>query len=446
MKNHNIPTICIVGRPNVGKSSLYNCLFGKRRAVVLEQSGTTRDRSETIISLDENRKVKLVDTGGYVEGDKDTISMQVKGQILRAMEEASIIVLVVDTQSGIDPADKEIAALLRKFSKQIILVANKADNDKLKNDAMEFYQLGFGEPVDISCLHRRGVRKFRSILADLVDVQEEESEESKYKKIAIIGRPNVGKSSFVNCLIKAERVIVSDIPGTTRDSIDTHFSYGDDEYILIDTAGMRHKRKIKAPVDFFSIMRSKEAIKRADVVVMILDAADGATRDDMGILDFVEENGKACVVVVNKWDLAREVEDVSKDDYKKHLFDTSEKLTKFPLHFISSKTGERVINVLSIINMLDTNLDTEVSTPFLNKIFDKNDPSNISIPRSKRRPNFLYAVQSRRRPVEFKFFVNEPSRVLPVHKSFIENKLRDNIDLLGIPIKILIRKSRKERE
>ncbi|MDP8298416.1 MAG: ribosome biogenesis GTPase Der [Candidatus Tantalella remota] len=453
MENYNrMPVICIVGRPNVGKSSLFNCLFGEKRAVVVEQSGTTRDRVEAFVRIS-GVEVRLVDTGGYASGDTGDISGQVKDQISLAMEEAAIIVMVTDAAAGLVPSDDEVAHLLRKFSKPVIVVANKTDNDSMKSDAMEFYQLGFGQPEMISCTHRRGLRQLRRRLSTFIEsVLSESSEEAASGeddgalKIAVVGRPNVGKSSFINNLLDRNRVIVSDIPGTTRDSIDTPFEYEGDRYVLIDTAGIRHKRKIKTVVDTFSMMRSKQAIERADVVVLLLDSADGATRDDIDIIELIENKGKACLILVNKWDLAKLAEDMSMEEYEKSLLYASEKLTKFPIAFISAKTGRNVVDTLAKIKLLNSNLDIQVSTAFLNRIFDEKDPALISIPRRKKRPNFLYAVQSGARPVVFKFFVNDPGNVLPIHYRFIENQLRQHLPLKGIPIRILTKRSRKDRK
>lgn len=445
MQNHNtIPTICIVGRPNVGKSSLFNCLLGERKAVVVEQSGTTRDRVEAIININDLRAI-LVDTGGYTTDETDYFSAHIKAQIHRAMEEASIIILVADSIAGISPQDKEVASMLRKFSKPVIMVANKTDNDKLKSDTVEFYQLGFGHPEEISCLHRRGLKSLKKRLRESIKniSCKDEEQEIKRIKIAIVGRPNVGKSSFVNNMLGKNRVIVSDMPGTTRDSIDTIFNYDGDEYVLIDTAGIRHRRKIKSPVDTFSVMRSKQSIIKADITVLLLDAAEGATRDDIDILRFIEEHGKACLILINKWDLSKDAEDVTIDEYKKHLLYASNILSKFPISFVSAKTGKNVLPSLSIIKILDSTLDFKASTPYLNSIFERNNPSKVPVPKKKKRPNFLYIVQSSQRPVEFKYFVNDPSAVLPSHISFIENCLRDNLTLKGVPVKIWIRKSRK---
>lgn len=450
MENNSLlPVICIVGRPNVGKSSLFNALLGRRHAVVVEQPGTTRDRLEAIVHISDF-PVKIVDTGGYSSSEADEIYAQVKAQIFLVMEEASLILMVADAISGLSPFDKEVALLLRKYDKPVILVVNKTDNERLQNEALEFYSLGFGHPEPVSCSHRRGINALKERILDVVknEVGAENREvraEKRCLKVAVVGRPNVGKSSYINTLLGRNRVIVSELAGTTRDSIDTYFSYDNEDYILIDTAGIRHNRKIKKKVDVYSVMRSKEAIKRADAVMLLVDAAEGVTKDDLGILDFIEENGKACLLAVNKWDLSNDVSAVTMEGYKREMMFASARLNKFPVMFISSKTALNVLGSLAAIKVLDSNLDMKISTPFLNKIFDRNDPSLLPVPRSKRRPNFLYAVQSGSRPVEFKFFVNNPRDVLPAHLSFIENQLRANLPLSGIPIKIWMRASRKRR-
>jgi len=443
-----IPTICIVGRPNVGKSSLFNRLLGERRAVVVEQSGTTRDRVEAVASIG-GVTVKIADTGGYLTEDPDILSPHVKEQIFRAMADSTVILMVVDSIAGLVPADEEFAAVLRKFSKDVILVANKTDNDKLKGDAAEFYRLGLGSPEPVSCEHARGLNDLNVRIAECLGKAGHERGESAgggALKIAVVGRPNVGKSSFINHLLEDNRVIVSDMPGTTRDPVDTFFSYDGMDYILIDTAGIRHARKVKTVVDTFSMMRSRDSIVRSDVVVLLLDAAEGVTKDDIMILDFIEESGKPCLILVNKWDLSEHAdEDISMDEYVKHLCYASSRLNKVPIFFVSAKTGRNVTRALSMLKLLDANADLEVSTPFLNKIFEKNDPSLVPIPRRKKRPNFLYIVQSSRRPLEFKYFVNEPDLVLPAHMNYIENQLRANLPIKGIPIKVRMQRSKKEQ-
>jgi len=447
MENRNVPSICIVGRPNVGKSSLFNQLLGERRAVVVEQSGTTRDSVEALIKID-GYSFKLSDTGGYLAEDPDLLSRKVKEKIYGAVEEASLLLLVTDAQEGVSPADREVAGIIRKFDKPVILVANKADNHKIGDDVVEFYQLGFGEPIAVSCLHKIGLDDLKKRIVDSAkELVRDVRDEKRYFKIAIIGRPNVGKSSFVNRLLDKERVIVSDIPGTTRDPVDTFFSYNGDEYVLIDTAGIRHRRKIKTVVDTFSVMRSEEAIKRADVVALLIDAADGITQDDEGILDTVEDNGKACLIVVNKWDLSEEAsQKVTTEEYGRELAYASPRLRIYPFAFVSAKTGKNVLKTLSIMKLLDANLDLKVTTPFLNKLMGKYDPAKVPIARNKKRPNFFYITQTCCRPMAFTIFVNDPRAVLTAHLSYIENMLRDNLPLKGIPIKIHIRKSNKEKK
>jgi GTP-binding protein len=451
MPGHDmIPTVCIAGRPNVGKSSLFNRLVGHRKAVVLGDSGTTRDRIEETVLMD-GKKLKLVDTGGYILKDKDRLSPEIKYQITSAAQEASVILFVTDVSAGITAADREVALMLRKFDKPVILVVNKVDNNKKKDFALDFFQLGYGQSMLVSCAHNKGLGPLKQKLIEEIEkcrgkIIPDTEKEKQYIKVAIVGRPNVGKSSFVNRLTRRQRVIVSDIPGTTRDSVDTYLRFEENEYILIDTAGIRHKRKIREPVDVYSVMRSKDSIERSDVVLLLLDAAEGVTRDDISILNFVDEAGKACLVLINKWDLSKGVNDISKEDYEKHLLYASNRLENFPMHFVSALTGEKVINTLNKVKELNDKLDLKVSTPRLNKIFEKYDPALIPIPRKKKRPNFLYITQSSRRPLEFSYFVNDPYLVLPVHKSFIINQLREKLPLKGVSLKVIFKKSRKGKK
>jgi len=439
-----IPTISVVGRPNVGKSSLFNWFLGERIAVVLEESGTTRDRVEAIINIRKFR-FKIVDTGGYLKSDKCEITSRVKDQINHAVEESQIVLMVTDAQDGLVPADFEIAEILRKSGKPIISVVNKSDNRKIAGNAVEFYALGFDEPVSISCLHRRGISELKKRIVDSsLPLYFHTEEKIKCLKIAVVGRPNVGKSSFVNSLLKKERVIVSDIPGTTRDSIDTNFTFEDNEYVLIDTAGIRHKRKIKQVVDVFSIMRSHKSIARADVVLLLIDAQDGLTKDDVGILDFIRETGRACIVLVNKWDLASNIEGVTMDVYEKELIETSPHLRMFQVAFISAKSGKNVDKTFSMVRAIVARMESRIPTPALNKVFSKSNPSRVPISKKKKKPNFLYIVQTSNKPMKFMYFVNDPQAVIPAHLSFIENKLRDNFPLKGLPVKIVFKSGKKK--
>ncbi|MDD4956160.1 MAG: ribosome biogenesis GTPase Der [Candidatus Omnitrophica bacterium] len=449
MENPNeLPTISIVGRPNVGKSSVFNCLLGERKAVVVEQSGTTRDRVESFVDIG-GAKARLIDTGGYMAGDKDRFSHEIQQQIFSAMEEAELILVVVDAMAGMTPMDTEIAFLLRKYSKNILLVANKVDNARIESGISEFYTLGLGEPMPISALHKRGVQSLKKHIRKIMGAASGRpavKKDTRYIKIAVVGRPNVGKSSFVNALLKKKRFIVSEVPGTTRDSMDTYFKYDDTDYILIDTAGIRHRKKVKEPVDSYSMMRSRDAIERADVAFLLIDAAEGMTRDDTGILNFIEEQGKACLVLINKWDLAAGVDDVDQDGYKDHLLEENSKLEKYPLLYASAKKDYNVLESLAIAKELDTSLNMKVPTPALNKVFEKRDPGQVPVPRRDKRPNFLYIVQTGTRPISFDYFVNDPAWVSPAHLSFIENQLRSNFPLKGLPVRINLKRSRKERK
>ncbi|MBF0493725.1 MAG: ribosome biogenesis GTPase Der [Candidatus Omnitrophica bacterium] len=444
-KRSGIPIICIVGRPNVGKSSLFNLFVGHRQSVVLEEAGTTRDRVEGIADI-KGHSFKLVDTGGYFKEHIDEIHPKVKEQIYEAVKSASLVLFVVDSMDGMTPADQEFAGVIRKFNRPVLLVANKSDNKTIEETAVDFYSLGFGEPVAVSCAHHKGIDKLSEIIVKSGGVHvKSDGEENDAVKIAIVGRPNVGKSSLVNNLLKEERVIVSAIPGTTRDSIDTFLAVDGKTYVLIDTAGIRHKRKIKKVVDVFSIIRSKESIKRSDISVLVLDAQSGVTSDDLDILKYIEETGKGCIIAVNKWDLAGSAPDVTVKEYEDKLCELFPKVRNYHIIFVSAKTGKNVEKIFLLADSMRERMGAEFSTPSLNKIFEVNDPSGVSVSRSDVRPNFYYITQTGTKPLEFVFFVNNKSAVRPVHTSFIENVLRKNLPLEGIPIKINFRNSFKRK-
>ena len=444
--NKNIPSVCIVGRPNVGKSSLFNWISGKRLAVVVKESGTTRDRVETLIEINK-RKFNLVDTGGYLVEDKDHLAAMVKGQIAEAVRGADILIMVTDALTGIVAADVEVANIVRKSGKTVILAANKVDNKKIDSHVVDFYELAMGDPIKLSCLHNRGLKKLKDAIIENLP-GENYSAQTKHEdciKLAVVGRQNVGKSSYVNYLLDNDRVIVSDIPGTTRDSVDILFNDGKDNYVLIDTAGIKHKRKLNTVVDFFSIIRSKESIERADVTILMIDATSGVRNDDVDILKNIKEKGKACIVMVNKWDLAMEIEGVDQKTYRDKLIESSPILSILPIYFISAHSGKNVKKTFGEVKKLNKLLDKDYSTPALNKLFKKNSPQNVSVRRNVKRPNFLYITQTGRRPLEFTYFVNIKSSVGESHLNFIENVLRENFPLQGIPIKINTKTTRAAR-
>ena len=437
-----MPVVSIVGRPNVGKSSLFNRIIGWRHAVVEEHEGTTRDRIEEQVSFKEKR-FKLIDTGGFLTSDRDGITSLVRKQIEKAILSSDILLIVCDGEEGLMPLDIDLAATLRKSGKKIIIGVNKVDNEKRKENIFDFYQLGLGEPFAISCLHNLGVKKFLGEMADILpDYSGIMSEKENPIKIAIAGRPNVGKSSFLNRVMDTERVIVHDLPGTTRDSIDSYFSKDGIAFLLIDTAGIRHKKKVKNAVDVYSIMRAKNSIDRSDITLLLLDGVEGVTNDDAKIFDYIIEKGRGCVILVNKWDLVKEIE-ISR--YENAIFRKMPEARKFPVAFISAKTGRNALKVFDRVAAIKTNSEIFINSSALRAFLKEIKPENVKISRRRKIPKFYYMVEMRMFPKEFLVFTNDPSRVTHFHTSFIENRLRERFPLEGIPLRIIYRKLRNRK-
>ena len=380
MKNENkIPVVSIVGRPNVGKSSLFNRILGKRHAVVEEREGTTRDRNEKFMTL-EDKSFKLVDTGGFITGGKDKITTLIKEQIEKAVEFSDLFIFVCDGQQGPLPLDEELANLVRKSGKKILLAVNKIDNQKRKENLLDFYGLGLGEPFGISCLHDLGVKKLTKEFIDILPLYSEVDLEKEHPiRIAIVGRPNVGKSSFLNKVLNEERVIVHDEPGTTRDSVDSYFNKDGILFLLVDTAGIRHKRKVKSAVDVYSMMRARESIDRADVVLLLVDGHEGITNDDAKIFDYIEEKGKGCAIVVNKWDLVKEIE---MSRYANAVLRKMPSARHYPVAFISAKSGRNVLNAFNLVKAVKTNLDLFIDTATLRSFIKEINPEKVRISRN----------------------------------------------------------------
>lgn len=441
-----LPRVAIVGRPNVGKSSLYNRFSKSRKAIVYMETGTTRDRiSQEVYFLD--KRFILTDTGGFVPEDKSGLFRLVKEQIKKGVEEADTLLFVCDGQKGVTAADTELLRILRKANKPIFLVVNKVDNDKIKESVVDFYQLGLGKPYPVSALHDLGIWE---LMNDLVkafpapaqkDAGAAAQGESGPIKVAIVGRPNVGKSSYLNCLLKEERVIVDSIPGTTRDAVDTYLKTDKGEFILIDTAGMRHKRKVKEAVDVYSIMRTKEAIKRSHACLILIDAYEGIKVDDLKIMDLVLKEGKCLVLCVNKWDL---LEKDPQEDYLKMVHARVNFLKKYPVIFTSAKTGFNVYSSLGRVREIVSNAGTMVPTMNLNRLitYIKSRPPFSS---SKNKFNLTYATQTKACPPTFLMFVNNPRAVSEGHVSVIENSLRKNFGFFGTPIHFEFRGTRRKR-
>ena len=442
------PIVAIVGRPNVGKSTLFNRLVGERRAIVEDVPGTTRDRlyGTTIWG---GVEFTIVDTAGLqdaAEIDRSTtaeIAQRTRDQAQSAIDEADVIVFMVDTKSGITAGDHDVADLLRRTDKPTILVANKVDNVNRKDMAVDFYELGLGDPLAVSSYHGVGTSDLLDRIVENLPHFEEESAIAG-PRIAIVGRPNVGKSRLINALIGEERSIVSDIPGTTRDSLDTHMEWNGQELTLIDTAGIRRRGRIEQGIEHFSVLRSMRAIDRSDVVLMVIDATEGFTAQDLHIAGYVEEQKKGIVVVVNKWDLIEKdssTMDLYRDEAKRQL----DFLPYAPLVFISAKFGQRVPNVLEMALLVEAERRKRVSTSAINKMLRDAVAKHPPPSKPGNWLKFYYATQADVSPPTFVFFCNDPQSVHFSYKRYLENQIRDQFGFVGNPVRMAFR-GREEDE
>ncbi|NLZ54781.1 MAG: ribosome biogenesis GTPase Der [Thermoanaerobacteraceae bacterium] len=425
--------VAIVGRPNVGKSTLFNRIIGKRISIVHDKPGITRDRiyGET----DWNGKhFTLIDTGGIEPSSSDIILSQMKRQADFAIDTADLILFMVDAKEGMTHADLDVAQLLRRSGKPVLLVVNKVDNYNTF-DNYEFYRLGFGDPMLISAVHGLAIGDLLDKITDYIEKRGDTSEDKDITKVAIIGRPNVGKSSLINAILGEERVIVSDIPGTTRDAIDTYFETGEDKMLFIDTAGLRKKSKINEDVEFYSSVRAIGAINRADVVLMVLDASQNITEQDKRIAGIAHEAGKAIILIVNKWDL------VDKDSYTMEKFNEKIKdqfafMQYAPIVYVSAKTGQRINRIFKLINSVMESYTFRVKTSVLNSLV--REATAISEPPSikGRKLKIFYAVQTGVKPPTFVFFVNDKNLFHFSYERYLENTLRQAFGFEGTPILI----------
>lgn len=440
------PIVAIVGRPNVGKSTLFNRITGDRVAIVEDKPGITRDRiyKDTFWL---NKEFTLIDTGGIeFKHKQDQIEFQMKKQAEIAMADAQVIIFMLDGREGITAADYEIADILRRTKKPIILTVNKVEDygDKMP-DIYEFYQLGFGEPIVISSSHGMNI-------GDLLDDVIKHLPEGEYEdygeeviKISVIGKPNVGKSSLVNAILGEERVIVSDIPGTTRDAIDTPFTKEDREYVLIDTAGMRKKGKIDEPTERYSVMRSLRAVDRSDVVLMVIDAAEGVTEQDKKIAGYAHESGKGCILVINKWDL------IEKDDktilrYTEAIREQLGFMQYAPTIYVSALTKQRIIKIVDLVNYVAEQNAMRIATSNLNEVI-RDAIAMTPPPTDKgRRLKILFVTQVTVKPPTFVFFVNDPELMHFSYLRYLENKLRSTFGFEGSPIRMIVRKRDEEKD
>ena len=438
----DLPVISIVGRPNVGKSSLFNRLCGKRHAIVHELEGTTRDRIELEVTIG-RKSFKLIDTGGMLPEEEDELYGLVEIEIKKAIHSSDLLVFVCDGGRGLTPFDADLGKLLRKSGKRIVLAINKTDNEKRRLGLVDFYELGLGEPLGISCLHNKGINRLEKEMTRAAPEHSAlETQARQPIRIAIVGRPNVGKSSFLNKVLDEERALVHEKPGTTRDSVDSYFEKDGILFLLVDTAGIRHAKKVKTAVDAYSMMRSKGAIDQADLAFLLIDGMEGLAKDDGKIFDYIVEKGKGCVIVINKWDLVKEIE-MSK--YAEAVVRRMPDASKFHIKFVSARTGRNVREAFDVAKILKTNLDMFIAAGDLRKFLKEIRPEEVSISKRRKIPKFYYMIQVSVTPKEFRVFVNDPLRVTDFHTSFIENRLRERFPLRGVPLKFTYRKLKRTK-
>ena len=434
------PTVAIVGRPNVGKSTFFNYIVGKRISIVQDEPGVTRDR----IYADATWKGKtftLIDTGGIEPESEDIIVSQMRTQANIAIDIADVIIFLTDIKQGVTAADKEISLMLKKSKKPIVLVCNKADNyGKTSDDIYEFYNLGLGDPYPVSSVNAIGIGDvLDAIYEEFPETEKEDDNEAI--KVAVIGKPNVGKSSLVNKILGENRVIVSDIAGTTRDAIDSEFENEFGKYVFIDTAGIRRKSKVEEKIEKYSVMRSVLAVERADVCLLMIDANEGVTEQDKKIAGEAHEAGKASIIVINKWD-TYEKDEHTIEEYKKKVYEELAYLSYAPIIFISAKTGQRVNKLFELINQVANQNALRVSTSVLNQVLNE-AIAIVQPPTDKgKRLKIYYMTQASTKPPTFVVFVNDKKLFHFSYERYLVNQIRKEFTLTGTPVRIMVREKK----
>ena len=438
------PIVAIIGKPNVGKSTFFNYVVGKRISIVEDTPGVTRDR----VYADANwrgRNFTLVDTGGIEPESDDIILSQMRRQADMAIEIADVILFVTDIKQGVTATDQDIALMLKKSKKPIILVCNKSDTfGKIPDELYEFYNLGVGEPFAVSSVNAKGIGDVLDAIYENLPPQTDDENDSDVIKVAIIGKPNVGKSSLVNKILGEKRVIVSDIAGTTRDAIDSEFQNEFGKYVFIDTAGIRRKSKVNDNIEKYSVMRSLLAVERADVCILMLDAKEGVTAQDAKIAGEAHEAGKGVIIVVNKWDEV-EKDNQTMENYKKDVYNKLSYLSYAPIMFISAKTGQRVNKLYEMINMVASQNALRVSTSVLNDVLSE-AVTIVQPPTDKgKRLKIFYMTQATTKPPTFVVFVNDKELFHFSYERYLVNQIRKEFGLTGTPIRMIVReKGEKE--
>jgi GTPase len=430
------PVVAIVGRPNVGKSTIFNRIAGERISIVEDVPGVTRDR---IYSSGEwlNRKFNIIDTGGIDIGDEPFLA-QIREQAEIAIDEADVIIFMTNGRDGVTAADEEVAKILRRSNKPVVLAVNKIDNPEMRENIYDFYTLGFGEPYPISGTHGLGLGDLLDAVVAYFPKHEQEDYEEDVIKFCLIGRPNVGKSSLVNAILGEERVIVSDIAGTTRDAVDTNFTREGQEYVIIDTAGMRKRGKVYESTEKYSVLRALKAIERSDVVLVVLNAEEGIIEQDKKIAGYAHEAGRAVIIVVNKWD-AIEKDDKTFIEFEQKIRGHFQFLDYAPIVFVSAKTKQRLHKLLPMIQLVSENHAMRVQTNVLNEVIMDAVAMNPTPTHNGQRLKIYYATQVAVKPPTFVIFVNDPELMHFSYERFLENRIRDAFGFEGTPIKLIAR-------
>ena len=439
------PIVAIVGRPNVGKSQLFNRITGKRISIVEDTPGVTRDR---IISEAEwlSKSFLLIDTGGIEPDSADEITAMMKRQAEAAIETADVLIFLTDVRAGVTATDREVAAMLMRSGKPIVLACNKCDTPgEPPMEFYEFYNLGLGDPIAISAIQGMGIGDLLDEVAAGFPKDSETDADDDVLKIAVIGKPNAGKSSLINRLLGEERLIVSNIPGTTRDAIDTYVEKDGQKYLFIDTAGIRKKSKVYESVEKYSVLRSYAAIERADICLIMLDGTEGVTEQDTKIAGYAHNEGKASIFVVNKWDII-DKDDKTMDRMKLEIKEGFSYMMYAPALFISAKTGQRIDTIFPMLKAVNENRNRRVTTGMLNDLI-ADATARVQPPTDKgRRLKILYAVQSAANPPQFVIFVNDTRLMHFSYERYLENQLRNSFDFTGTPIKFYIRERNEKKK
>src|SRR5690625_367947 len=429
--------VAIVGRPNVGKSTFFNRLIERREAIVDSVSGVTRDRNYGRSEWN-GREISVIDTGGYVVGSDDVFEAEIDRQVELAIEEADLILFMVDAHTGITPMDEEVAKILRREKKPVLLVVNKVDNPVLRDEAVEFYALGLGEYFSIASASGSGTGDLLDAVVEKLPQKEEKPEED-LPRFAVVGRPNAGKSSFINTLIGEERYIVTDIAGTTRDAIDTKYKRFGFEFILVDTAGIRRKSKVKEDLEFYSVMRSVRAIEHSDVCFLVVDATRGFDKQDQNIFWLIERNRKGVVILINKWDLIEKETNTIKE-MKAEILQKIQPYTDVPILFISVKEKQRIYKAMETALEVYQNRTQKIKTKKLNDIMlpliEQNPPPQFK----GKNVRIKFVSQLPTPQPQFAFFCNLPQYVKEPYKRFLENQLRKHFNFTGVPVSVYMRK------